>query len=167
MVGQKLPMQTLPAEPRACSQAGMRIRESASKLTLQKRAVITESAGTLPLHELCRYQSVPGDLLLAGPSPIDMAGSWMTNRSALLSEDVEGGEARTDDKVGHGSMLQHPESCWLLWVPENQNHRVSSQEHFRDEAVLVDSLRSLLALPSLRHLDTNRNCQMQSKKAVR
>lgn len=41
----------------------------------------------------------------------------------------------------------------LFGVPENNDDRISTEEHFTDESILVDWLCLFLSLPSLGHLD--------------
>ncbi len=59
-------------------------------------------------------------------------------------------EAGLRYRIQHIELLQTS-----LGIPEDQDDRVSSQKHLGDEAVLVDWLRSLLALASLWHLEGN------------
>lgn len=56
--------------------------------------------------------------------------------------------------------------CALDRVPEHENDRVSSEEHFADLPVLVDLLRFLLALPRFGHFGPHLRHILQHHVAV-
>lgn len=59
----------------------------------------------------------------------------------------------TDESLAlvNANCLQRDDS--LFGVPENNDDRISTQEHFTDESILVNWLCLFLSFPSLGHLD--------------
>ena len=75
-----------------------------------------------------------------------------------------------DDVMSH--LRRDPEACVVVllarceWVSEDEDDRVSAQEHLGDVAVLVDGLRLLLALAHLWHLSPHLLHVLQHHVAV-